>query len=263
MTNRIRAIIAMVLLAAAAAMPLARAAPPQQRPLRAVVWGDSLANESAPLTRFLLGLEGVESEVHAIGGAAVCDWFADIGETVERLRPDVVVFASVGNALRPCLGGPFGMPRTPDGVAAKYYADADFATRLAQRHGAAVFWTAGPVARTPPAWYSQVVDGFKRIADRYPRTAYVDGNRLFAPGGVYSHTMPCLPFEPCTGPTGQNVVRAPDGTHFCPVGLPVGLPGMACGVHSSGSWRYAIVLADPVVTTLREWRVGRPWTRGW
>lgn len=37
--------------------------------------------------------------------------------------------------------------------------------------------------------------------------------------GAFAWTLPCPSFEPvCGGENGDNVVRAPDGVHFCPSG---------------------------------------------
>ena len=64
--------------------------------------------------------------------------------------------------------------------------------------------------------------------------------------------LPCLFFEPCTGPTiagvRTDIVRSPDGVHFCPnqVGNAVGVvPG--CDAYSSGAFRFAAAMAGPVI----------------
>ena len=69
-------------------------------------------------------------------------------------------------------------------------------------------------------------------------------------------SMPCLPTEPCTGGydatgTPVNVVRAPDGGHFC-AGAPAAVHGVtaACPVWSSGAWRFGNAMAAPVIQQL-------------
>ncbi|HVM67739.1 MAG TPA: hypothetical protein VMU14_22890 [Acidimicrobiales bacterium] len=75
-------------------------------------------------------------------------------------------------------------------------------------------------------------------------------------GGRWTETLPCLPGEPCTGGrdangTPVNVVRAPDGAHFCP-GAPAAVRGVTagCPVWSSGSWRFGNAMAAPVIAEL-------------
>ena len=51
---------------------------------------------------------------------------------------------------------------------------------------------------------------------------YVDAGAAVLDEGRWTETLSCLPSEPCVGgtdPLGRavNVVRAPDGVHFCPV----------------------------------------------
>ena len=76
--------------------------------------------------------------------------------------------------------------------------------------------------------------------------------------GRWTETLPCLPTEPCTGGrdasgTPVNVVRAPDGAHFCP-GAPAAVRGVtaACPVWSSGAWRFGNAMAAPVVAELTD-----------
>jgi len=75
-------------------------------------------------------------------------------------------------------------------------------------------------------------------------------------GGRWAETLPCLPAEPCTGGrdangTPVNVVRAPDGAHFCP-GAPAAVRGVTagCSVWPSGSWRFGNAMAAPVIEEL-------------
>jgi len=77
-------------------------------------------------------------------------------------------------------------------------------------------------------------------------------------GGRWTETLPCLGGEPCTGgrdAAGRlvNVVRAPDGVHFCP-GAPAAVRGVTadCSVWASGSWRFGNAMAAPVVAELAE-----------
>ena len=98
------------------------------------------------------------------------------------------------------------------------------------------------------------------IRDRYAAIAsadarhvtYVDaGAAVEAPGHAYTDTLPCLAHEQCSGPMvngiATNVVRSADGVHFCPTeeGNDAGVIG-GCPVYSSGAYRYAKAMADPL-----------------
>ena len=220
-------------------------APPRPR---AVLFGDSLAVEVGPVWQFLLGAD-VETEVWAFGGTAPCDWFSKIEELVEHRRPDVVVFSFLGQGLTPCMRGPRG-ELTPTEIGAKYRRHAARATEIAQRYGAKVAWSAGPMPLAPPVWQPAVIAAYREVASTHPDTSYVDGNALFGPHGGYVHEAPCLPFERCDGPAGRNIVHSPDGTHFCPAPVPLDLFDGRCRLYSSGALRYAIELANPVVSAL-------------
>jgi hypothetical protein len=82
---------------------------------------------------------------------------------------------------------------------------------------------------------------------------YVDaGKAVEGAHQSFVWTLPCLFFEPCTGPTiagvRTNVIRSPDGVHFCPdqSGNAVGQV-TSCNVYSSGAFRFAAAMAGPVI----------------
>ena len=82
---------------------------------------------------------------------------------------------------------------------------------------------------------------------------YVDAGRAVEGSGeTFTWTLPCLPIELCTGPAvagrRTNVVRSPDGVHFCLVGID-NAPG--CGEYSSGAFRFALAMATPVIKVLQ------------
>jgi hypothetical protein len=76
---------------------------------------------------------------------------------------------------------------------------------------------------------------------------YIAAEQAVLDGGAFTETLPCVPEEPC-GPDGSNVVRAPDGVHFCP-GSPEAVQGVTegCAVWSSGAYRYGRAMAGPVI----------------
>src|SRR4030095_10448058 len=100
---------------------------------------------------------------------------------------------------------------------------------------------------------------YAEIADQIDHVVYVDAGAAVLDRGRWTPSLPRFATEPCTGGTdlldrGYNVVRAPDGGHFCPAaedakrGVVV-----ACPVWSSGAYRYGNAMAAPVLAAL-----GRP-----
>jgi hypothetical protein len=78
---------------------------------------------------------------------------------------------------------------------------------------------------------------------------YDDAGQALLANGQFTFTLPCLAAEPCTGPSGTNVVRAPDGIHFCPDGNTT-LTGYfeQCDVYSSGAFRFAAAMLPPALS---------------
>ena len=90
---------------------------------------------------------------------------------------------------------------------------------------------------------------YAQIAAADPEhVTYVDaGAAVEGPGGTFARTLPCLIGEPCTGPVvggvPSNVVRSPDGVHFCPVTV----VRVSCPVYSSGAFRFADAMVRGLV----------------
>ena len=78
--------------------------------------------------------------------------------------------------------------------------------------------------------------------------SYLDAGQAVMANGSFTWTLPCLPSEPCTGPSGTNVVRSPDGTHFCPTGQTT-IEGYfaVCNVYSSGAYRTPTAMPGPAL----------------
>jgi hypothetical protein len=94
---------------------------------------------------------------------------------------------------------------------------------------------------------------YAQVAASYPvYVSYVDaGAAVEGPGHTYTRTLPCSKGQPCTGPivdhVRTNIVRAPDGVHFCPVSTGSPLPG-GCPVYSSGAYRFARAMVEALAT---------------
>jgi hypothetical protein len=57
----------------------------------------------------------------------------------------------------------------------------------------------------------------------------------------------------------SNVVRAPDGVHFCPTGKPsVGGRTIPCDSYSSGAWRYGAAILKPLLAAATGTPAGAP-----
>jgi hypothetical protein len=77
---------------------------------------------------------------------------------------------------------------------------------------------------------------------------YDDAGQAVMANGQFTFTLPCLSGEPCTGPPGMNVVRAPDGIHFCPDGNTTLVGGLeTCDVYSSGALRFGAAMFPPAL----------------
>jgi hypothetical protein len=138
----------------------------------------------------------------------------------------------------------------------KYRTDTLAAIGIFVPGGAHVFLIGAPIARSQPASnpnWDRLNQQYVAIARADPdHVTYVDaGVAIESPQHTYVPTLPCLVGEPCDGPAvngvRSNVVRAPDGVHFCPVekDAVVGIIG-PCPVYSSGAYRYAHAMAEAV-----------------
>jgi hypothetical protein len=142
---------------------------------------------------------------------------------------------------------------------------------IEHRTGTLVFFAGAPISRNaertgdPTAPTLHAI--YAALAQSSPYARYTYAGVAVLSGGRWTATLPCLAGEPCTGRdangTPVNVVRAPDGAHFCP-GAPAAVRGVtaACSVWPSGSWRLGNALAAPVIAELCRRATRRtPWPR--
>jgi hypothetical protein len=250
---------------APAAAPVA-APPPPKPPVgeaTVVLYGDSLAWEAEHFFRDALVRAGVASVwTHTYGGTAICDWFEQMRLDASDPRPTIVVVEFSGNALTPCMADASGVSlgASRDAYEQKYMADANEVLRIFSDSSVHVLFVGAPVARVaaerndPYAnWLNLMYAQFSLFA---PQVTYVDAGAAVLRDGYWTETLPCLPFEPCVGGTdvngvGVNVVRAPDGGHFCP-GAPNAQRGVTarCAIWSSGAFRYGNAMAEGVLGEL-------------
>ncbi|MGH9026790.1 MAG: SGNH/GDSL hydrolase family protein [Acidimicrobiia bacterium] len=218
---------------------------------RVALYGDSLAVEAQDFFVFRVAA-GAEVRTRTFGGTAICDWFELMREDAATWQPDAVVIEFSGNALTPCMRDGAGNPLTGDDHLRKYRDDTEEALRIFA--GARAFIVGAPVARDfDAAVMSRLNRQYKVIAARSDFADFVDAGRAVLDRGRYTAWLPCLPEEPCTGGTALdgtpfNVVRAPDGAHFCP-GAPAASNGVTelCAIWSSGAYRFGTAIAEAVL----------------
>jgi hypothetical protein len=225
-------------------------------PAQVALFGDSLSFEAQPYYTSLVHATGEAALTYdSVGGTAICDWLARMREVEATYHPHAVQLQFSGNALTPCMEG-YSPPS--QAYYDKYGADTRAAINVFVPAGAHVYLIGAPVAKS-----QQSDPNRDRLDDQYAEVAaadpehvsYVDaGAAVEGPGHTYVQTLACLPVEPCLGPfvhgVPSNVVRAPDGVHFCPgqSGNKEGEVGK-CPTYSSGAFRYAYAMVVALATS--------------
>jgi hypothetical protein len=231
------------------------AAPERTRePVRLMFMGDSLADESRLYFHALVTDSGeiTVNDRLIFGGTAICDWLPQLKSAVKLFRPDVAVAEFTGNYNSDCMRNPrTGLPFEGKGLRDKYFRDANKAMRIFDRYDVTVYWVS-----TPPSCPGQVMSMdivWRRVVRKWESAKLIDASQVVTKKGQCTEFLPCLKGEPCTATdpsTGEPaaIVRAPDGTHFCPGG-PAAVQGVtgACSVWASGAWRFARAIAAPIV----------------
>jgi hypothetical protein len=261
--------LAAALVAGAAVTSPARAA---SRPL-VLVYGDSLVYEARPYADGILGdVARVDHQVVGLPGGAACDLLPQMRADAARLAPVLVVLAFSGNSQTDCMKDAQGNLMYGDALVAKYRADT-VAAVIAFRRTAPPIW----LATAPISLLSekQGDDGDRRmaamlhgLAAQNRRVHVTEAGAAVLDHGWWTRTLPCLPNEPCTGGVDSqgrrvNVVRAPDGAHFCPVAYP---KLHDCPTYASGGLRYALGFLVAPLRSLRlydEGRAGDSLGAGW
>lgn len=224
---------------------------------RVNLYGDSLAWEAQDAFRAALGGAGVGDVVtRTFGGTAICDWLDQMRRDQQQMHPDAVVVEFSGNAFTACMKDGAGTPLTGDALVEKYFGDALAVLEIFGRDATPVYFVSAPISRRAEQTHDpQVVRlnaSYASIAASHSSARFIDAGAAVEDHGRWTNALPCLPQEPCeggVGPSGQpvNVVRAPDGIHFCP-GAPGAVDGVTgtCPVWSSGAYRYGTAMADPI-----------------
>lgn len=237
-----------------------------QSPLRVELWGDSLTTQSAGYTSYYLGLTGKAiTRINTFGGTALCDWFPNMRAEVNPtnpsgFHPQVAVIEFSGDAFTPCMKDANGNSFSGRALLNKIAADSAYAIALFAFAKIAVYFVSTPISRTDAehglVGQTPVDAVLSTLPSRYPASGlvrFVNGAAAVEWHGHYSQTLPCAPWETCTGqwPDGTKtvVVREADGGHFCPV-TEVPIPGggglTTCPVYSGGAARFALAITGSI-----------------
>jgi hypothetical protein len=221
---------------------------PPPGPPRIALYGDSLVSEAAQDFAFLGSSSGASVRVHTFPGTATCDWFPTMAAEAPSWQPTAAVLVFSGDDFTPCMAGFQG--GTPQ-FYAKYQADTQTAISIFRFVGTKVILIGLPLDANPGSIQNTTTLNqiLQSLANNNVGVTYDDAGQAVMANGQFTWTLPCLPFEPCTGPAGTNVVRAPDGVHFCPDGRDTLVNGLEiCDVYSSGDFRFAAAMLGPALT---------------
>ncbi|NNE73445.1 MAG: hypothetical protein HKN26_07265 [Acidimicrobiales bacterium] len=253
-----RALVVAAALVAVASSCTSQAGPIDAGPdgvVRVALWGDSLAHEAATyfVDAFVDQPMQVEVGTGALGGVALCDSVEPFIAKTAEVEYDAIVLAYSGNAFTPCMRDDIGDPLRGTAHTARYQQALERIEATARERGIALFIAGAPMAQTASPEATSLIEMYRRFADRSDVTTFVDVDDALLEDGRWTATLPCLPIE---GPEqgcvdGRIAVHAPDGAHFCPTAEPAVLGVInECDAWSSGAYRYAQALADPVIARL-------------
>jgi hypothetical protein len=215
------------------------------------VYGDSLVVQSEPYLDVVAKSLGMSVTVHAFGGIAPCDAEQWLAGDLQQEHPSIVVLAFSGNSLTECMRDKRGELLSGKRLVAKYRADIERSVSLATRVGVPVVVASPPAAENRAGSWQQLDAMYRDIAAaRAPLVQYLDAGTEIAPGGAFSASQRCLPFEVsvangrCAKDDGGISVRARDGVHFCAAVVDPVSNALSCPGYSSGAMRYAITLVS-------------------
>jgi hypothetical protein len=241
----------------AGASPTARY-PAARGPLRVAIYGDSLAWEAGEAFDYTVTAKRrAVVRLRIFGGTAICDWLARMRTDASRWHPQAVVVEFSGDTFTACMHDSRGLPLSSTARDARYAHDAQQVVRIFSPIATRLYFVDYPISAgedpSPSAEWNRLNGIYAVLAARSPRAEFVDAAQAVEDHGHYTDTLPCLMGEPCTGPIGtdgqrQNLVRAPDGVHFCPNGVyAVNGVTVPCTIWSSGAYRYGIAMAAPII----------------
>jgi hypothetical protein len=220
------------------------------------LYGDSLAGQSAPyFSRFVKRADGSSPLISTLDGTAPCDALPGLLTAAKSRALSIAVIDFSGNSLTPCMtGAPVGSPT----YFLRYRIDIWVATMALVSAGTNVVLAGAPETfkqaqqgGTSWEWLNQMLASVANSDPAHVR--FVNAGESVLDHGQFTWSLPCLRDEPCLNQPkrGSNFVRAPDGAHFCPHGLPAtqGVVG-PCAEYMSGAFRYGTAMAAAALQML-------------
>jgi hypothetical protein len=221
-----------------------------------MLYGDSLADQASPY--FIKAIDrspGTTARVAAWDGTAPCDWLTTMAAAAKTKSIAVAVIDFTGNSITPCM---MGAPYTSARYYEKYLDDVTTASLAFARGGTKVVLVGAPQSfkqylHGGPQWdrLNRILAGIA-LADPGDVT-YDDAGRSVMTDGHFTWSMPCVSDEPCLDEPapGENIVRAPDGFHFCPTGQKAAEGRIdPCATYMSGAFRYGTDMASAALRQL-------------
>jgi hypothetical protein len=210
------------------------------------LFGDSLGYQAEPyLDMFFAQTHHYTVSDYTYGGTATCDWLSRMAAAAAE-QPQAAILVFSGDAFTSCMDGvALGSLQYYD----LYATYTERAIRIFSAVGAHVFLVGTPVDEFSATGWVHLDDIYRHLARADPLTVtYVDAAiSVETATGGFTWSLPCMSIEPTCAPDGTNVVRSPDGIHFCPDGAPAtrGVIG-PCDQYSSGAFRFALAIARAV-----------------
>jgi hypothetical protein len=222
---------------------LAASRVPLSVPGRVDLFGDSLGYQAEPYIDRLFAETGNAVTSKTYGGTATCDWLGKMAVAAGE-HPEAAILVFSGNAFTPCMdGAALRSPLYYD----LYTGYTEQAIRIFNAVGAHVYLVGTPIDQSSVAGWDSLDHIYQELADANPHAVtYVDaGSAVESPSDGFTWQLPCMSIEPSCGPDGTNVVRSPDGIHFCPDGNPAtrGVTG-PCDEYSPGAFRFALAIVS-------------------
>jgi hypothetical protein len=210
------------------------------------LFGDSLGYQAEPYVDLFFAETGNYTvSNNTFGGTATCDWLSKMAAAAAE-HPQAAILVFSGNAFTPCMEGvTVRSPQYYD----LYLTYTEQAVGIFAAVRAHVFLVGTPIDESSVQGWNHLDDIYRQLAVSNPlAVTYVNaGAAVESPNGGFTWQLPCMRMEPSCGANGTNIVRSPDGIHFCPDGTPAtaGVTG-PCDEYSPGAFRFALAILSAV-----------------